>query len=600
MWANKYLSANGASATEPFPSTLHQQAPDTLYKGEIQSAPTSHLLFDALAGHADYHVTYLPQSGTAVAGNPSSQELSNKLLTGPNALATTRPQIRNELKGSVSYLPDRPFLGGVHQFKVGTEETWEEAETTYPKEYPSGDYLLIFNQGQPFEISTYNLPVTPVNRLYSQSAFVTDAWTIKRFTLNLGVRWERYDSFYPDEKKPQGQFSAAANVPGQDILVWKDFAPRAGFAWDVNGSGKTVVKASFGLFGDTMGDLYANTYNPDGLVTTTYRWSGPCVVTDHTNVSYNQPNTSCDFLPGSVDFDPPNSSNPAFVSATGGVNETNNPNLKQDKIYEYVAKAERQLAPNVGLNLSYVYHRVLYLYNSLEPTTNSTANGVNIARPYSDYSVPVTFTDALTGDPVTVYTYPAGTGGNQFELVNASGDRPDTYNTFAIEVTKRYSKRWNAYASYWITKNHEWIQAISQSPNDDRFPIDDTWNWEIRGDVAYTLPKSIVLSSYFRGQSGIQGQRTEVFSSSALQQGSVTLRMEPFGSRQGPFVSVWSAKVAKGFELGRSWTVEPNFQMFNILNSSAATSTSYLTSTFNRVTGIVSPFVARVGVDIHF
>ncbi len=69
---------------------------------------------------------------------------------------------------------------------------------------------------------------------------------------------------------------------------------------------------------------------------------------------------------------------------------------------------------------------------------------------------------------------------NQFEVMNAPSNRPDTYNTFEAAVTKRYSKRWNVQGSFWMTKNHEWIQAVVPTPNDDRFPIDNTWNWEAR------------------------------------------------------------------------------------------------------------------------
>ena len=72
--------------------------------------------------------------------------------------------------------------------------------------------------------------------------------------------------------------------------------------WDVTGDGKTSLKAFFGIFGDTMGADFAATYNPNAEVTTRYRWSGPCVVTPFTNVSFNLPNTSCDYLPGSVDL----------------------------------------------------------------------------------------------------------------------------------------------------------------------------------------------------------------------------------------------------------------------------------------------------------
>jgi hypothetical protein len=400
--------------------------------------------------------------------------------------------------------------------------------------------------------------------------------------------------------KAAGQFSAAATYPGKQLLVWKDVVPRVGGAWDIFGDGKTLLKASFGMFGDTMGDLWGNAFNPDALVTTTYKWNGPCVVTGHNNVSFN--NTSCDASPDTLASLNPNS--PNFISATGGLNELNNPKLAQDKTYEYVVKVERQLVPNVSVSVSYIHHKVTNLYNSLEGTTTSTASGINILRPHDIYTVPVTLTDALTGTPVTLFTYPssyASSSFNQFEVMNAPGNRPDTYNTFEVAVTKRYSKRWNVQGSFWMTKNHEWIQAVSPTPNDDRFPIDDTWNWEARASGIYNLPWGFELSGFYRAQSGLPGQRTESFSSPLLLQGAVTLRMEPFGTERGPMISLTNFKVAKNIRLGERLRYQVNFQVFNIFNTSGATSTSYLTgATFLHPTGIVSPRVARIGMQFSF
>ena len=106
-------------------------------------------------------------------------------------------------------------------------------------------------------------------------------------TLNYGLRWERYHNFYPTQNKPAGPFSVAATYPAANLLTWKDFSPRVGAAWGVFGNGRTVVKGSFALFGDTMGDRWGNTFNPNAPVTSTYHSSGPCVQTAFNNVSYN-------------------------------------------------------------------------------------------------------------------------------------------------------------------------------------------------------------------------------------------------------------------------------------------------------------------------
>ena len=94
-----------------------------------------------------------------------------------------------------------------------------------------------------------------------------------------------------------------ANVPGYRCSHVERRRSARRHELGCDGDGKTSLKAFFGVFGDTMGADFASTYNPNAEVTTRYRWTGPCVVTAHKNVSFNLPNTSCDYLPGSVDLE---------------------------------------------------------------------------------------------------------------------------------------------------------------------------------------------------------------------------------------------------------------------------------------------------------
>jgi hypothetical protein len=53
--------------------------------------------------------------------------------------------------------------------------------------------------------------------------------------------------------------------------------------------------------------------------------------------------------------------------------------------------------------------------------------------------------------------------------------------------------------------------------------------------------------------------------------------------------------------LWESLKLQINCQAFNVFNTSSATSTSYLTgATFLHPTGIVSPRVARIGMQLSF
>jgi hypothetical protein len=613
----KFASSTSFSPTRPLPSTNRQDQPDKVWHAEVQSTIGTRFLIDGLFGYSDYSVNYTAQPLSALApygytrgadapGSPSQQELSNSLFTGPTVFPDTKPHTRYELKITGAFMPSQPKLGGRHQFKFGTEENWETNSDQKLTDNASGNYLLQFQNGAPNRIVIYNYPFpTSADKLHSQAGFVTDSWTIKRVSINMGLRAERYHSFYPTQSKPAGQFSSifpAQTFEGKDILTWRDVVPRIGAAWDVRGDGKTVIKASFGLFGDTMGDSFADPFNPNAQQSKTYAWSGPCAPTAiGAPIQY-----PCDVTPAFLATLPTLTP----VSSTGGASQVLNPDLKQDKTYEYTVKVERQLVPNVALNLTYVRHTIRNLYNaatnagSITPTADVTGNGIDTGH---DYTIPVTFTDTFNGTttPVTVYTYAKGTGTSANKVVNTPSDRPDIYNSFEVGVTKRYSKRFNAMGSFWTTKNHRWIQGtagVAGSPNDNPFPKDDTWNWEARANFVYNLPKGFQVSSLYRVQSGVAGQRVTAFNSSALSQGSTTIRMGPFGEYRGPIIGTLNFRAAKDFKFHDRFRIQPNFQIFNVLNTSGAVTTNYRTgaSTFGVVSSIVSPRVARIGALFTF
>ena len=84
----KFLNTQGASSTEPLPSSLYELQPANMWKGEVEWVPTPKLLINIIGGYGGYHVHYIDQPGTDVKGNPSSQELTTRLLTGPNDFPT--------------------------------------------------------------------------------------------------------------------------------------------------------------------------------------------------------------------------------------------------------------------------------------------------------------------------------------------------------------------------------------------------------------------------------------------------------------------------------------------------------------------------------
>jgi hypothetical protein len=104
----------------------------------------------------------------------------------------------------------------------------------------------------------------------SLGLYVQDSWKVKpNFTLELGVRWDISGAlgekdniganFLPDDPKADsGGFVSLADhsLYNRDM---NNFGPRAGFAWDIFGKGRTVLRAGYSLGYDlpNFGSIHA-------------------------------------------------------------------------------------------------------------------------------------------------------------------------------------------------------------------------------------------------------------------------------------------------------------------------------------------------------
>ncbi len=84
--------------------------------------------------------------------------------------------------------------------------------------------------------------------------FAQDKWQIRpSFTFSFGLRWDA--QIFPDPviapaATAYGQFLNDPRFPSDGTLPneWKMFQPRVGFSWNIGGNGKTVLRASWGIY----------------------------------------------------------------------------------------------------------------------------------------------------------------------------------------------------------------------------------------------------------------------------------------------------------------------------------------------------------------
>jgi hypothetical protein len=169
------------------------------------------------------------------------------------------------------------YITGSHAFKVGVQAL--SGQLPNNGSLLNNDFPIQYRlrNGVPVSLLQVASPATfETNVKLNLGLFAQDQWTIRRLTLNVGVRFDHLNAHSPASTRPASlffpdlQFPAAENLPN-----WKDVSPRLGAAYDLFGSGKTAVKAAVGRYVVTEGPGIAAVRNPQAALaaTTTRTWS---------------------------------------------------------------------------------------------------------------------------------------------------------------------------------------------------------------------------------------------------------------------------------------------------------------------------------------
>jgi hypothetical protein len=256
----------------------------------------------------------------------------------------------------------------------------------------------------------------------SWAAYVQDNWRVNnRLTLNLGIRWDgvphtyeannRMGNFYPNLYNPADApiFADAAgnniapNSPGlgtspNPILAgtqfylngigipgttpgvpkglvdnhWAAFGPRVGFAYDLTGSGKTVLRGGFGMMYERIqgNDMY--NAGPNVPFSTNINFSNIELENPGTQLNNGQPLVA-----------------PITVASVTGLDKVNN---KLPVSYQYSIGVQHALSARTVLELQYVGNQNRD-QNAYQETNLPTASNITalFANNNADYNLRVPY-----------------------------------------------------------------------------------------------------------------------------------------------------------------------------------------------------------------
>ena len=230
----RVIGRNGDEFT-PLEATANENNPELVWNLAWRSILSARSILNVTwAGYTGYH-HFDPHNGFSIPGRIDAQ---TGFASNNAALFQKLDRTRNQLNASLTH------AAGNHDAKFGTEI---ERSLLHSRAGFPGDAFFSDNEGPQVDPSTGNpdsftlaflgggYEVRPKNERIS--LYAQDAWRITpRFTLNPGVRVDLN----------------RGSVSGATVFRTTGLAPRIGFAWDLKGDAKSVLRAHYGRYYEAL------------------------------------------------------------------------------------------------------------------------------------------------------------------------------------------------------------------------------------------------------------------------------------------------------------------------------------------------------------
>jgi hypothetical protein len=565
--------------------TFAQDSGSWVYKAEWNGTLTDKLYIEGRYGDFGYYFPLLWNSD-----EPFFWRDSGRAVLEGSERRWQLDRDRKQATAAATYFLDTGR--GSHTLKFGGELLKEQSWEGFQRR-TGNNIEAIYTNGVSNQV-IFHLPTAKkvgslkdndMGNLTSRSAldhfgmFANDTWSIGRSTVNVGVRYDRYHGWLPEQEQlaaTTGPASVPARIfPETHFYTWNQVAPRVGYIYDVAGDGRTVVKANYGFFWHNPGVGTGANANPNTTgKSQTYSWND---------------------INGDRRWQPGEEGNLLAQSLLGAVQI--DPNIKAPYTHEGSLWLERQIGETMGLRTGFVY--------KTEDDLIATYQGL---RPLSAYTTPFNFTDigvdgraGTSDDRVIRMLGLSAANATNFPTTSIVMNVPQfsRYKTVEVTLNRRYSNKWSAQVGGGFSWLNDFPNGYPQNPNQPGAEDRTTWNLKLTG--SYDAPFGIRLSPVVRHQSGPNFARTLAIIAPAGLIATGTAYADAANANRLDNITVFDVRAEKTINMGQRIRVRGFLDVFNITNSHASESNTQSTGlSYLKPGNILAPVTARLGFRFLF